>query len=73
MQIKETLNAGLKREIKVVVPKSDMESRLVSRLNDARGKADLVIATTEPGSISQRTFERLGFQVIYTRAILVKY
>ena len=42
-------------------------------LNDARGKADLVIATTEPGSVSQRTFERLGFQVIYTRAILVKY
>jgi hypothetical protein len=42
-------------------------------INDARGKADLVIATTEPGSISQRTFERLGFQVIYTRAILVKY
>ncbi|MCO5163627.1 MAG: trigger factor [Mesorhizobium sp.] len=39
MQITETLNAGLKREIKVVVPKSDMESRLVSRLNDARGKA----------------------------------
>jgi GNAT superfamily N-acetyltransferase len=42
-------------------------------INDARGKADLVIATTEPGSISQRTFERLGFQVIYTRAILVMY
>ena len=41
-------------------------------INDAAGKADLVIATTEPGSISQRTFERLGFQVIYTRAILVK-
>jgi trigger factor len=39
MQITETLNAGLKREIKVVVPRSDMESRLLSRLNDARGKA----------------------------------
>ena len=39
----------------------------------ARGKADLTIATTEPGSISQRTFERCGFQVVYTRAILVKY
>jgi GNAT superfamily N-acetyltransferase len=50
-----------------------MQSALVARaLNEARGKADLVIATTEPGSISQRTFERLGFQVVYTRAILVK-
>ena len=39
MQITETLNEGLKREIKVVVPKSDMESRLVSRLGDAQGKA----------------------------------
>lgn len=51
-----------------------LQGAIVARaMNDARGKADLVIATTEPGSISQRTFERLGFQVIYTRAILVKY
>jgi hypothetical protein len=51
-----------------------LQGAIVARaLNDARGKADLAIATTEPGSISQRTFERLGFQVIYTRAILVKY
>ena len=51
-----------------------MQGAIVARaINDARGRADLVIATTEPGSISQRTFERLGFQVIYTRAILVKY
>ena len=42
-------------------------------MNDGRGKADLIIATTEPGSVSQRTFERCGFRVVYTRAILVKY
>jgi len=41
-------------------------------LEDAAGRADLAIATTEPGSISQRTFERFGFQVLYTRAILVR-
>lgn len=41
-------------------------------VNRARGLADLVVATTEPGSTSQRTFERLGFQVLYTRAILVR-
>jgi hypothetical protein len=38
----------------------------------AVGHADIAIATTEPGSISQRTFERLGFQVLYTRAILLR-
>jgi hypothetical protein len=46
---------------------------VAAAMNDGRGKADLIIATTEPGSISQRTFERLGFGVVYTRAILVKY
>jgi hypothetical protein len=51
-----------------------LQGAIVARaLSDAGGKADVVIATTEPGSVSQRTFERLGFQVIYTRAILVKY
>jgi len=42
-------------------------------MNDGRDKADLIIATTAPGSVSQRTFERCGFRVVYTRAILVKY
>ena len=41
-------------------------------MDDARGEADLAIATTAPGSTSQRTFERLGFRVLYTRAIFVK-
>ena len=33
---------------------------------------EIATATTAPGSTSQRTFERLGFRVLYTRAILVK-
>ena len=41
-------------------------------LADAATRADLAISTTEPGSTSQRTFERLGFRLIYTRAILAK-
>jgi GNAT superfamily N-acetyltransferase len=41
-------------------------------LGEAAGRADLAIATTDPGSPSQRTFERLGFRLIYTRAIVVK-
>ena len=38
----------------------------------ARGEAEVAIATVAPGSTSQRTHERLGFQVLYSRAILVK-
>ncbi|HEY6508575.1 MAG TPA: GNAT family N-acetyltransferase [Vicinamibacterales bacterium] len=41
-------------------------------LHDARGRAEIATATTDPGSRSQRTFERFGFQVIYTRAVLVR-
>jgi trigger factor len=39
MQVTETLNEGLKREIKVVVPASDMEAKLNGRLAEAQGKA----------------------------------
>lgn len=50
-----------------------VQSALVAHsVNDAFGKADLAIASTAPGSFSQRTFERLGFQVLYTRVIFVK-
>lgn len=41
-------------------------------LHDARGRAELAMATTEPGSRSQRTFERFGFRVVYSRAVLVR-
>ena len=44
----------------------------VRAMDDARGEADLAIATTAPGSTSQRTFERLGFCVLYTRAVFIK-
>ncbi|KFB09897.1 trigger factor [Nitratireductor basaltis] len=41
MQVTETLNSGLKREIKVTVPAQDLESRLVARLEDAKDKVRL--------------------------------
>ena len=41
MQVTETLNAGLKREIKVVVPAKDMEARLMERLSEAQKKVRL--------------------------------
>jgi hypothetical protein len=44
----------------------------IHALNEGRSGADLAIATTAPGSTSQRTFERLGFRVLYTRAVFVR-
>jgi GNAT superfamily N-acetyltransferase len=41
-------------------------------LRDVVPLADLAMATTEPGSRSQRTFERFGFEVIYTRSVWVR-
>lgn len=41
MQVTETLSEGLKREIKVVVPAKDMETRMNERLIDAKDKVRL--------------------------------
>ena len=41
MQVIETLNDGLKRAFKVVVPVKTMESKLAERLESARGKAKI--------------------------------
>jgi trigger factor len=41
MQVNETLNEGLKREIKIVVPKADLQTKLGERLEDAKGKVRL--------------------------------
>ena len=38
MQVTETLNSGLKREIKVTLPAGDMEAKLLARLSDAKDK-----------------------------------
>lgn len=44
---------------------------LLARLSAAREMGcDLAMATTTPGSASQRNTERLGFQLAYTKAIL---
>ncbi|BDA84361.1 trigger factor [Aureimonas sp. SA4125] len=41
MQVTETKAEGLKREIEIVVPASDLEARLQVRLNEAKGQAKL--------------------------------
>lgn len=51
-----------------------VQSALLSaRLSDADGAgADIAVVTTSPGSRSQQNVQRKGFQLLYTRAILVR-
>ena len=42
------------------------------RLKEAHARScDLATASVSPGSISQRNYERAGFQVAYTKILLV--
>jgi len=41
MQVTETLNEGLKREIKIVVPKEDMSAQLEAKLETLKGQVKL--------------------------------
>lgn len=46
---------------------------LERRLVDARAaKCKLTVVTTQPGSKSQANSQRRGFQLLYTRAILIR-
>jgi GNAT superfamily N-acetyltransferase len=46
---------------------------LAVRLADAAAAGcDIAVVTTQPGSVSQRNVQRSGFDLLYTRAILVK-
>ncbi len=51
-----------------------IQSRLLSHRLTAAARAgcDLAIMTTQPGSKSQENVQKHGFELIYTRAILVK-
>lgn len=45
---------------------------LDARLAEAeRGGCDLAVVTTQPGSRSQQNVQKLGFELLYTRAVLV--
>lgn len=41
MQVTETLNEGLKREIKIVVPSADLKEKLEAKIDDAKGRVQL--------------------------------
>jgi N-acetylglutamate synthase-like GNAT family acetyltransferase len=46
---------------------------LSSRLADAgRLGCDVAVVTTQPGSKSQQNAQRQGFELLYTRAVLVR-
>ena len=43
------------------------------RLADAAGAGcDIAVVTTQPGSVSQQNVQRQGFELLYSRAILIK-
>lgn len=57
MQVTETLNSGLKREIKVTVPAGDMEAKLLARLNEIKDKAR--INGFRPGKVPLQHLRKL--------------
>jgi len=57
MQVTETLAEGLKREFKVVVPASELDSRLVARLEEIKGTAN--IKGFRPGKVPVKHLRRL--------------
>ncbi|MGE0499611.1 MAG: trigger factor [Rhizobiaceae bacterium] len=57
MQVTETLNSGLKREITVTVPAGDMEERLAKRLSDAKDKVR--INGFRPGKVPMQHLRKM--------------
>lgn len=57
MQITETLNSGLKREIKVTVPQGDLQERLMKRLSDAKDKVR--IKGFRPGKVPMQHLRKM--------------
>ena len=57
MEVTETLSEGLKREFKVVVPASELDTRLVARLEEIKGTAQ--IKGFRPGKVPVSHLRRL--------------
>ena len=57
MQVTETLNTGLKRQIKVTVPAKDMEARLMERLATAKDKVR--INGFRPGKVPMQHLRKM--------------
>jgi trigger factor len=57
MQVTETLNQGLKREFRVVVPAADLNGKLAAKLDELRGRANL--PGFRPGKVPVAHLKRL--------------
>ncbi len=57
MQVTETLNSGLKRQIKVIVPATDMEAKLAERLSAAKDKVK--INGFRPGKVPMQHMRKM--------------
>ena len=57
MQVTETLNSGLKRQIKVIVPAADMEAKLAERLSTAKDKVK--INGFRPGKVPMQHLRKM--------------
>ena len=57
MQVTETLSEGLKREFKVVVPASELDTKVNTRLNEMKGRVQ--IAGFRPGKVPVSHLKRL--------------
>ncbi|MEO6012389.1 MAG: trigger factor [Devosia sp.] len=57
MQVTETLNEGLKRKLSVVIPKSDLTSRLETRLGELKDRAN--IKGFRPGKVPQTYLKKV--------------
>lgn len=57
MQVTETLKEGLKREIKVVIPATDLKAKLEDRLEDAKNKVQ--IKGFRPGKVPVQHIHKL--------------
>ena len=67
MQVTETLSQGLKREFKVVLPATDLASRLDSQLSEVQAKAR--INGFRPGKVPVAHLKRLYGRSIMTEVV----
>ena len=70
MQVTETLNEGLKREIQIVVPATELDSRLSARLEQLRGQVKL--NGFRPGKVPTAHLRRLYGMLLAKNVPVVK-
>ena len=65
MQVTETLSEGLKRELKIVVPATDLEARLTTRLGEL--KDQVRIKGFRPGKVPMAHLRK-----VYGRSVMAE-